>query len=68
VVLLPASFSLPARRALTQLSSVFSTIPRLRDAAAMLWPDLDQPRRLLPELRRVLCSLYLPHLRVPFRH
>jgi hypothetical protein len=37
--LLLAPFSVPARCALTQLDKVCSTTPRLRAAAAMLWPD-----------------------------
>src|SRR5271166_2879157 len=34
-----APLSLPSRFAFTQLNSVCSTTPRLRAAAAMLWPD-----------------------------
>ena len=33
------SFSLPSRFAFTQLDSVCSTTPRLRDVSVMLWPD-----------------------------
>jgi hypothetical protein len=36
--LLSAPVSLPARCALTQLNSVWSTTPNVRAAAAMLWP------------------------------
>jgi hypothetical protein len=35
---LSAPVSLPARCALTQLNSVWSTTPNVRAAAAMLWP------------------------------
>src|ERR1017187_8356481 len=38
-LLLAAPFSRPSRFALTQLYNVCSTTPRLRAAAAMLWPD-----------------------------
>src|ERR1039457_6570361 len=37
--LLLAPFNVPARCALTQLPKVCSTTPRLRAAAAWLWPD-----------------------------
>src|SRR5450631_3083961 len=36
---LSAPFSVPARCALTQLNNVCSSRPRVRAAAAMLWPD-----------------------------
>src|ERR1017187_4923483 len=42
-LLLWAPLSLPSRFALTQLNSVCSTTPRLRAAAAMLWPDSTSP-------------------------
>src|ERR1019366_7074099 len=38
-LLLAGPFSRPSRFALTQLYKVCSTTPRLRAAAAMLWPD-----------------------------
>src|ERR1039457_2678260 len=38
-LLLARPFSRPSRFALTQLYNVCSTTPRLRAAAAMLWPD-----------------------------
>src|ERR1039458_4542805 len=34
-----APFNVPARCALTQLYKVCSTTPRLRDTAAIVWPD-----------------------------
>src|ERR1700747_158331 len=39
LTLLPRPFSRPPRCALSQLYNVCSTTPRLRAAAAMLWPD-----------------------------
>src|ERR1700691_1177114 len=39
LTLLPAPFNRPSRCAFTQLYNVCSTTPRLRAAAAMLWPD-----------------------------
>src|SRR6267142_136478 len=39
LTLLVGPFSRPSRCALTQLYNVCSTTPRLRAAAAMLWPD-----------------------------
>src|ERR1017187_8106048 len=56
---LPAPFKVPARCSLTQLPKVCSTSPRLRAAAAWLWPDSTS--------RAASClnsSVYLP--RFPF--
>src|SRR5215813_1020527 len=58
-VLLPTSFSFPARFALTQFDSVCSTTPRLRAASAMLCPDSTS--RTASSLNS---SVYLP--RFPF--
>src|ERR1019366_7117793 len=63
-LLLAGPFSRPSRFALTQLYKVCSTTPRLRAAAAMLWPDSTIRTAFLLELERVLRSCRLCHLRL----
>jgi hypothetical protein len=44
---LSAPLSVPSREAFTQLNSVWSTMPTLRAAAAMVWLVLNKPNRFL---------------------